>query len=190
MVSKNVVETVDTVYCRKSEQTEESAMKSLFEELGGISACQKTILSVKKKEGKTRKCSKKARAAKTDWPTKVMKERPALSVRRAASCSTRPQTGMESAPTATRRRTASKPCLRHSLPSFHHLPAGPRQLVQRGAGGHLAQGSHGPDAGHSESSQTFLFSEEVREVDPFALQNMDAFRDYVRSSGPGGCRRP
>ena len=35
----------------------------------------------------------------------------------------------------------------------------------------------------SESSQTFLFSEEVREVDPFALQNMDAFRDYVRSSG-------
>lgn len=30
-----VVETVDTVYCRKSEQTEESAMKSLFEELGG-----------------------------------------------------------------------------------------------------------------------------------------------------------
>ena len=35
MVSKNVVETVDTVSCRKSEQTEESAMKSLFEELGG-----------------------------------------------------------------------------------------------------------------------------------------------------------
>ena len=35
MVSKNVVETVDTVYCRKSEQTEESALKSLFEELGG-----------------------------------------------------------------------------------------------------------------------------------------------------------
>lgn len=35
----------------------------------------------------------------------------------------------------------------------------------------------------SEASQTFLFSEEVREVDPFALQNMDAFRDYVRSSG-------
>ena len=35
----------------------------------------------------------------------------------------------------------------------------------------------------SESSQTFLFSEEVRLVDPFALQNMDAFRDYVRSSG-------
>ena len=35
----------------------------------------------------------------------------------------------------------------------------------------------------SESSQTFLFSEEVRAVDPFALQNMDAFRDYVRASG-------
>ena len=34
MVSKGVVKTVDTVYCRKSEQTEESAMKSLFEELG------------------------------------------------------------------------------------------------------------------------------------------------------------
>ena len=35
MVSKDVVKTVDTVYCRKSEQPEESAMKSLFEELGG-----------------------------------------------------------------------------------------------------------------------------------------------------------
>ena len=35
MVSKNVVEKVDTVYCRKSEQTEESAMKSLFEKIGG-----------------------------------------------------------------------------------------------------------------------------------------------------------
>ena len=35
MVSKNVVKTVDTVECRKSEQTEESAMKSLFKELGG-----------------------------------------------------------------------------------------------------------------------------------------------------------
>lgn len=35
----------------------------------------------------------------------------------------------------------------------------------------------------SEASQTFLFSEEIREVDPFALQNMDAFRDYVRASG-------
>ncbi len=35
----------------------------------------------------------------------------------------------------------------------------------------------------SESSRTFLFSEELREVDPFALQNMDAFREYVRASG-------
>lgn len=35
----------------------------------------------------------------------------------------------------------------------------------------------------AESSHTFLFSEEMREVDPFALQNMDAFRGYVRSSG-------
>lgn len=35
----------------------------------------------------------------------------------------------------------------------------------------------------SESSLTFLFSEEVHQVDPFVLQNMDAFRDYVRSSG-------
>lgn len=35
----------------------------------------------------------------------------------------------------------------------------------------------------SEPSLTFLFSEEVHQVDPFALQNMDAFRDYVRSSG-------
>ena len=35
----------------------------------------------------------------------------------------------------------------------------------------------------SEASQTFLFSEAVRRVDPFALQNMDAFREYVRSSG-------
>ena len=35
----------------------------------------------------------------------------------------------------------------------------------------------------SEASQTFLFSEEVRSVDAFALQNMDAFREYVRSSG-------
>lgn len=54
----------------------------------------------------------------------------------------------------------------------------------------------------SESSEIYLFSEEVRLVDPFALQNMDAFRDYVRSSGLFGrgtdlgsaleylCRRP
>ena len=35
----------------------------------------------------------------------------------------------------------------------------------------------------SESSRTFLFSERVREVDAFALQNMDAFRDEVKASG-------
>lgn len=35
----------------------------------------------------------------------------------------------------------------------------------------------------SEASEIYLFSEEVRPVDPFSLQNMDAFRDYVRSSG-------
>ena len=35
----------------------------------------------------------------------------------------------------------------------------------------------------SESSLTFLFSEELHQVDPFTLQNMDSFRDYVRSSG-------
>jgi len=35
MVSKNVVGTVDTVYCRKFGYTKESAMNSLFEELGG-----------------------------------------------------------------------------------------------------------------------------------------------------------
>ena len=35
----------------------------------------------------------------------------------------------------------------------------------------------------SEASEIYLFSEGVRLVDPFALQNMDAFRDYVRSSG-------
>lgn len=35
----------------------------------------------------------------------------------------------------------------------------------------------------SDASRTFLFSEEVREVDPFALQEMEAFRGYVRSSG-------
>lgn len=54
----------------------------------------------------------------------------------------------------------------------------------------------------SEASEIYLFSEDVRLVDPFALQNMDAFRDYVRSSGLFGqgtdlgsalerlCRRP
>lgn len=35
----------------------------------------------------------------------------------------------------------------------------------------------------SESSRTYLFSEETVEVDPFALQNMEAFRSYVRSTG-------
>ena len=35
----------------------------------------------------------------------------------------------------------------------------------------------------SENIRIFLFSEELREVDPFSLQNMDAFRKYVRSSG-------
>ncbi len=35
----------------------------------------------------------------------------------------------------------------------------------------------------SESSRIFLFSEELMEADPFALQNMDAFRGYVASSG-------
>ena len=35
MVLKDLVKTIDTVYCRKSEQTEESAMKSLFEKMGG-----------------------------------------------------------------------------------------------------------------------------------------------------------
>jgi len=35
----------------------------------------------------------------------------------------------------------------------------------------------------SESIRIFLFSEELREVDPFALQNMDAFRKYVNTSG-------
>ena len=35
----------------------------------------------------------------------------------------------------------------------------------------------------SDASRIFLFSESLHEVDAFALQNMDAFRDYVRSSG-------
>lgn len=35
----------------------------------------------------------------------------------------------------------------------------------------------------SESSRIFLFSEGVVEADPFRLQNMDMFRDYVRQSG-------
>jgi len=35
----------------------------------------------------------------------------------------------------------------------------------------------------ADSSRIFVFSEELREVDPFALQNMDGFRHYVRHSG-------
>jgi len=35
----------------------------------------------------------------------------------------------------------------------------------------------------SESSRVFLFSEEMYESDAFSLQNMDLFRDHVRSSG-------
>ena len=35
----------------------------------------------------------------------------------------------------------------------------------------------------SESSRVFLFSEEVFEADAFSLQNMDAFRSYVRDCG-------
>lgn len=35
----------------------------------------------------------------------------------------------------------------------------------------------------SESSRTFLFSENVAEADAFSLQNMDLFRDYVGRSG-------
>ena len=35
----------------------------------------------------------------------------------------------------------------------------------------------------SESSRVFLFSEYLSEADPFSLQNMDLFRNYVRQSG-------
>ena len=35
----------------------------------------------------------------------------------------------------------------------------------------------------SESSRTFLFSEDIHEADSFSLQNMDLFRNYVRESG-------
>ena len=35
----------------------------------------------------------------------------------------------------------------------------------------------------SESSRTFLFSEEIVEADAFSLQNMDLFRNYVRTTG-------
>ena len=35
----------------------------------------------------------------------------------------------------------------------------------------------------ADSSRVFLFSEELCEADPFRLQNMDRFREYVRQSG-------
>ena len=35
----------------------------------------------------------------------------------------------------------------------------------------------------SESSRTFLFSEDIHEADAFSLQNMDLFRNYVRQCG-------
>ena len=38
----------------------------------------------------------------------------------------------------------------------------------------------------SDSSRCFLFSEQMCEADAFSLQNMDAFRDYVRQSGVFG----
>ncbi len=38
----------------------------------------------------------------------------------------------------------------------------------------------------SESSRTFLFSEDLFEADAFSLQNMDRFRDYVKESGVYG----
>ena len=38
----------------------------------------------------------------------------------------------------------------------------------------------------SAGSRIFLFSEELFEADPFRLQNMDRFRDYVRQSGVYG----
>ena len=38
----------------------------------------------------------------------------------------------------------------------------------------------------SDSSRCFLFSEEMREADAFNLQNMDTFREYVRSTGVFG----
>ena len=38
----------------------------------------------------------------------------------------------------------------------------------------------------SDSSRTFLFSEDVFEADAFSLQNMDLFRSYVRDSGVYG----
>jgi len=38
----------------------------------------------------------------------------------------------------------------------------------------------------SESSRTFLFSETMVEADPFKLQNMDLFREFVKDSGVYG----
>ena len=38
----------------------------------------------------------------------------------------------------------------------------------------------------SDSSRCFLFSEEMCEADAFSLQNMDTFREYVRSTGVFG----
>lgn len=38
----------------------------------------------------------------------------------------------------------------------------------------------------ADSSRCFLFSEEICEADAFSLQNMDAFREYVRRSGVFG----
>lgn len=38
----------------------------------------------------------------------------------------------------------------------------------------------------SDSSRAFLFSEELFEADPFSLQNMDLFREYVRRCGVYG----
>jgi len=38
----------------------------------------------------------------------------------------------------------------------------------------------------SESSRCFLFSEDMCEADAFSLQNMDTFREYVRSTGVFG----
>lgn len=35
----------------------------------------------------------------------------------------------------------------------------------------------------SDSSRVFLFSEELMEADPFSLQNMDLFREYVKKCG-------
>ena len=38
----------------------------------------------------------------------------------------------------------------------------------------------------SDSSRVFLFSEEIYEADPFSLQNMDLFRNYVKECGVYG----